>query len=254
MRHTFSPFHTCWHGPHVFRYDQVHFKHFSVSLSKAGTNEAGRWCAWGQQCSAHALPDSVVLTEGAAVGWNWAVSLGGQSEDAGDRPPAGLRRWALFDPPPAVTTSLRNIVHLSCAGAAGPADQGHGVQINSARSGRSLCFRPTAYSGSEKIRVKPLGSRPFWASSYQKHNVHEITWKWSTLKTTEWKFFTFAYAWKLIPFSHISESCLWWNSLLFFPGVIWPESTGAFCEHRLLPREPGGRGLGLWDASIINAI
>lgn len=31
----------------------------------------------GQQCSAHTLPDCVVLTEGAPVVWNWAVSLGG---------------------------------------------------------------------------------------------------------------------------------------------------------------------------------
>lgn len=79
--------------------------------------------------------------------WNWAVSWGGQSEDAGARPPAGLRRWALFDPPPAETTSLRNIVHLLCSEAPGPADQGHGVQVNSTGSGRSLCLGSFIFCG-----------------------------------------------------------------------------------------------------------
>lgn len=90
---------------------------------------------------------------------------GGQIEDAGARPPAGLRRWALFDPPPTETTSLRNIVHLPCSGAAGPAEQGHGVQVNSTGSGRSLCLGlfsvvwPTAYSRSiQRSLLVPLRS------------------------------------------------------------------------------------------------
>lgn len=129
------------------------FLHFSFKGRKRWSRAS---CARGQQCSARILPDRVVLTEGAALVWNRTVSWGGQSEDAGARPPTGLRRWALFDPPPAETTSLRNIVHVSCSRAAGPADQGHGVQVNSTGSGRALCLGfflfsvvwPTAYSRS----------------------------------------------------------------------------------------------------------
>lgn len=76
----------------------------------------------------HTLLDSVVLTEGSAMVWNWAVSWRGQNEDAGVQPPAGLRRWALFDPPPAETTSLRNIVHLCCSRSCWPRPWGSNQQ------------------------------------------------------------------------------------------------------------------------------
>ncbi len=120
----------------------------SISLSKAGTNEAGHLCVGGLRFRVHPPGRyGVILTLRAAIVWNKpAFFPAGQTEDSPHnshpipgRPPEVALVWDLFEVPPAERTSLKKHCWTPPSRPAGSGARGRCALKSTTQNQGSLC-------------------------------------------------------------------------------------------------------------------